>query len=540
MYFAEPPCGASRFSVPGEVKGEWVMAKDAKRERWLIAALMLIGVLVRVIALDRFPGGINQDEAYSAYEAWCLLSDGMDSWGYRFPVYLTVWGSGQSALQSYLMAPLMALLGPTLSAVRLPEAINACLSLPIIYLILRRLYDRRTALIGLAFLVVCPWHIMMARWGLDCNFAPGLLLMGMYFFIKGSDEPKAYLASGFVYGLSLYAYATIWVVLPFMLLLHAAYLWYTNKLRISRWLFAGAALLGVMAAPLIAFLAVNWGILPEIQTAFFSIPRMPQMRGDEVTFANLYENVYRLVKTFLLQRDGMIWNATDEFGLYYHISLPFMLLGGCVCLICSVKSIWRREFDGSVLILIWLALGMLQGCMIDGNINRLNFLHMPIILCIVLGIAQLTAWLRGKWRIAGGCIAAAYAVSFVLFIGHYFTGYQQQLDPYFDAGLDEALDYAQSVTDGEITVSSEIIYPKILYYGRIEPETFRKSVVWSGEPGAFMRINTVDRYRFGVTKEAMHEGVCILKAAEIEKGLPEGVQAQIFGSTAVVHRADPE
>ena len=65
----------------------------------------------------------------------------------------------------------------------------------------------------------------------------------------------------------------------------------------------------LMAAPLIVFLAVNWGIVPEIRTAFLSIPRMPEMRGSEVSFANLYENAYRMVKTFLFQRDGMIWNA---------------------------------------------------------------------------------------------------------------------------------------------------------------------------------------------------------------------------------------
>ena len=98
------------------------LRKDAavRWERGMLALLVLIGVLVRVIALDRFPGGVNQDEAYSAYEAWCLLHDGMDSWGYRFPVYLTVWGSGQSALQSYLMVPMIALFGMNLWAIHIP------------------------------------------------------------------------------------------------------------------------------------------------------------------------------------------------------------------------------------------------------------------------------------------------------------------------------------------------------------------------------------------------------------------------------------
>lgn len=514
----------------------------ARRERAIAAVLMLVGVLMRVLWLERFPAGINQDEAYSAYEAWCLLKDGMDSWGYRFPVYLTVWGSGQSALQSYLMAPMMALFGPTLFAIRLPEAINACLSLPVIYLLLKRLFDQRTALIGLGFLAICPWHILMARWGLDCNFAPGLILAGLYFFIRGSDNPKYYLLSGIVYGLCLYAYATIWVVMPFMLLFHAAYLLYVGKLKFSRWLLAGVIVLGLMAAPLIAFLAVNWGILPEVRTAFFSIPKMPQMRGDEVTFLNLYENVYRMVKTFLTQSDGMIWNAAKGYGLYYPISLPFMVIGGVGCLIKTVRSIKTREFDGSVLIFVWLMLGVIMGCMIDGNINRLNFLHMPIILCIVLGIAGVCKWLsaRGRLRVLCAGVAAAYALSFALFTGYYFTDYQNDVGVYFDAGLDEALAYAKTLTQGEIVVSNEIIYPKILFYGQIEPETFRETVVWRGEPGAFMRIDTVEGYRFGVSEKDMTDGVCIVKAGEIENGLPQGAKAEGFGSVAVVHGADRE
>ena len=514
--------------------------KQRRLERGAIAVLMLVGVLVRVLALDRFPAGINQDEAYSAYEAFCLLEGGMDSWGYRFPVYLTVWGSGQSALQSYLMAPMIALFGPTLFAIRLPEAVNACISLPVIYLLLKRLFDRRTAIIGLGFLAVCPWHIMMARWGLDCNFAPGLLLLGMYLFVRGIDNPKLYLASGFVYGLCLYAYATIWVVLPFMLLFHAAYFLYMKKLRLTRWLAAGVLVLGLMAAPLLLFLAVNWGIVPEIRTAFLSIPRMPEMRGSEVSFANLYENAYRMVKTFLFQRDGMIWNSTDTYGLYYHLSLPFMLLGGMVCLVRTVRSIKAREFDGCALIFAWLALGLVQGLMIDGNINRLNFLHMPVILCIVLGIAVFCSFMKGRLRIVSAAVFAAYALSFVFFAGYYFTGYQDELGPRFDAGLDRALAYAQEMTDGEIVVSNEIIYPKILYFGQIDPDVFRETVVWRGEPGAFMRIDTVDRYRFGVSEADMTDGVCIVQTKEIEAGLPEGATAAEFGSIAVVHSADRE
>lgn len=503
-----------------------------KREKYLVAALLLVGMLTRLVFLDRFPGGIDQDEAYSAYEAYCLMTDGMDSWGYRYPVYLTVWGSGQSALQSYLMAPLIALFGLKLWVIRMPQAILACVSLPVMYALLRRISGRRTALIGLAFLAICPWHITMARWGLDCNFAPGFLLMGLYFFVKGLDEPRYFAVCGLIYGLSLYTYAVIWLVLPFMLLLDALYLLYVGKLKPSRWLILGTAILGILAVPLLLFLAVNWGLIPEITGPFFSVPKMPQMRDGEVSLASLYENVYRMVKTFLLQRDDRMWNASDEFGLYYHFSLPFMVIGGLLLLKRTAVSLRKKRYDASALIVIWLLLGVIQGCLIDGSVNRLNFLHFPLILCAVTGIDGVCQALRGRLSGLRAGIAAAYAVSFALFVGFYFTGYQEKIDAWYDKGLDAALAYAQECTEGVIRISDQIEHPKILFYGQIEPEVFRNTVVWDGEPRAFMRIESVDRYRFGIGDA--ERGVCVLPAEELGDELPEGRNVRIFDRIAVV------
>ena len=43
----------------------------------------------------------------------------------------------------------------------------------------------------------------MSRWGLDANLAPGFLIFGLHFFLKGLEERKFLLLSGLFYGLSL-------------------------------------------------------------------------------------------------------------------------------------------------------------------------------------------------------------------------------------------------------------------------------------------------------------------------------------------------
>ena len=63
-------------------------------EKGTVILLLLFGIIVRCYKFGAIPGGLNQDEAFSAYEAYSLLHYGMDSSGYAFPVYFNAWGSG--------------------------------------------------------------------------------------------------------------------------------------------------------------------------------------------------------------------------------------------------------------------------------------------------------------------------------------------------------------------------------------------------------------------------------------------------------------
>ena len=515
--------------------------KEKKAEERLVALLVLVGMLVRLVALGQYPGDIHQDEAYSAYEAYCLLTDGMDSWGYGYPVYLTTWGSGMNALQSYLMMPFVALFGLKTWVLRLPQALLACATLPVIYSLIKRLFSRETAVIGLAFLAICPWQITMARWGLESNLAPGMILLGFSCFIKGVEKPKYYVLSALFYGLSLYAYATIWPVLPFMILLQALYLWYVGKLKWNRWLFAGVLLLGLLALPLVLFLAVNWDMIGEIRTPWVSIPRMLEFRTGDISLNHLYENVYRLVKTFLLQRDDRVWNASDEFGLYYHISLPFIAVGAMNCLFSTVRSLKSRRYHAGALILIWLILGGVLGCLIDGNVNRLNFLHVPLIVCAVIGIYLVCNWMNKRIRWFGKAIASAYALSFLLFMGFYFTEYQDQVAPQFNRGLEEAVDFAKNVAGDEETihVSDWISYPKILFYDEMPPAVFRNTVKWRWEKHAYMMIDAAGRYLFELIDEYDQSSVYIMVREHMSDDVPQGAEMACFDQIAVIYPADP-
>lgn len=166
------------------------MNKEKVKKIIIIAILLLIGILSRILFIDKQPNALNVDEASSGYEAWSILNYGIDRNGNFLPVFLISWGSGQNALYSYLMIPFIKLLGLNALAVRMPMAIIGCISLIVFYLLIKELKNEKVALVGLAFFVICPWHIMKSRWGLESNIFPDLVLWAVYFIVLALKKNK--------------------------------------------------------------------------------------------------------------------------------------------------------------------------------------------------------------------------------------------------------------------------------------------------------------------------------------------------------------
>ena len=156
----------------------------------LICCIFLVGFLVRTVGITKYPNGFNCDEASIGYEAYSVANYGIDRNGNSWPVFLEAWGSGQNALYMYIIMPFVKLFGLNVLSVRLPMAIIGCISLIVMYLLLRKTCSKKTAIIGLAFFAICPWHIMKSRYGLESNVFPDLILLAVYIFIKGLYDKK--------------------------------------------------------------------------------------------------------------------------------------------------------------------------------------------------------------------------------------------------------------------------------------------------------------------------------------------------------------
>lgn len=438
----------------------------------LFFLFMAIGIFARVWKLAEVPGGVNQDEAFGAYEAYSLLHYGVDSNGHSFPVYLETWGSGMSALNSYLMIPLIALFGFDIGVTRTPQAVVACFTLWAVYSVMKRVVNEKAALCSLFLLAISPWHILMSRWGLDANLAPGFVIFGLLFFVKGLDNAKYFILSAVMYGLSLYCYATIWPFVPLIILLQFIYCFMYKKVSFSKEIIISGIVLFLMALPLLLFLLVNKGLIGEINIGAVSIPKMGYMRASEISFSNIIPNMKDLWYIIQRQSDGLIWNIADDYGIFYLFTLPFFFLGVFFYVVRIVKHLLQKHFTPEMFIMIQLLAGGLLGLLISANVNRVNILFIPMIIIAASGIYFLCEMADIRLLVIPLVI---YSVSFVKFELFYFTDYKEQLSPWFAYGMEEALEEACSY-DGTVYVKALNCYPRIMYYREIPVTDFLETV----------------------------------------------------------------
>ena len=474
----------------------FILMKTDKRYNYIFPAIFALGLFARVWRFGAVPGGLNQDEAFAAYESWALLHYGVDSSLRSWPVYLTAWGSGMNALESYLMLPFLALFGGKVWVIRLPQLLVALGSIYAARCLGRRIRDERTGLCFAFALALCPWHILLSRWGLESNLAPGFLLFGLCLFLRGLEDGRFLLLSALCYGLALYAYSAIWPVMPFLLGLMLL----TARPRADRFLLGAGLILMALALPLICFLAVNYGWIGEFAIGPFSVPRLVEMRADEISLRQIPVNAAYLVTLLFGGGDGLLWNTPGRFGLFYPFGLPLSLVGAALLLWRTVRALRGRRFDPAVLLLLQILAGLALGLMIAVNANRANILLLPLALCAGLALDAVSRLPRVWGKAAAAILCALWLVFFGLFERFYFTEYRDALRGEFTFGVEDALDEALS-HEGTVYLTKALHYPKLLLLAEIPPRDFAESVEYERWPAPYLSARSFLRFRFYEDKD---------------------------------------
>lgn len=462
-----------------------------KHETAIVIALLIIGGFLRLAFLRSLPYGLNQDEASAGYEAWSLLNYGIDRCANTWPVLLESWGSGQNALYTYLLIPVIALFGLNVTSLRIVSALASTVTLVVFWLLARRCRGKAFGVCALLMLTVNPWHIMSGRWALESNLLPLFLLAGIYFISLSRDREWFLTAAAAAFGLSLYAYGTAFIFLPVFIVL--AVIWLRKHLRVKSFLVSCAVFI-LIALPITACQIINLLDMQEAVVLGVTLPKLTQARQSATTSlggggAAAVENYRQFLSILWNQSDGLVYNAVGQGGLYYFFGLPFAVVG----LLASIGG--RKRLSAEAPMRFAICAVFIAAFIVTPNINRMNMAWLPIIYFSAVGMYMIMKRLKA-WSFIP---AAALLVCFGLFCGSYYKELGGDGHELYYPGLGEAIEYVCRQDADNIYITGSVNQPYIfaLFYSQTPPREFIDTVDYINPDGAFRHVRSFGSFTFG-------------------------------------------
>lgn len=455
---------------------------------------MVVGFIIRLINLEKMPNGLIPDEASAGYEAFSILNYGTDRLGKSYPVFLISWGSGQNALYTYLLIPFIKIFGLTKFAVRLPMAIISCISIIAMYCLLKNIFNKRIATIGVIFLAICPWHIMKARYGLESNIFPNVVLFAILFMVLGIRKEKMsiFYLGWLLLGLSTYAYGTSYFFVTIFSIIMLIFLLVKRKIKFKN-AFIAISIAAFTALPIIIMIFINTFDLQEIKIFSFTIPRLfiNRFEGNCSIFSsnfiiNSINNFKTSLKILIMQDGNFMW------GLTYWYSMPLFLIGVYEAIIKSKKYHIANQIMN-----IWFLSAILLLFMVTPGIIRINIIMIPIIYYIILGMSIILELYKDKgWKLV--VIAIIIIASFIGFVYNYFS--TRYTGAEFVDGVQDVIKYVDSIQNKNIYIEYNIKEPYmyVLFYTRKNPKDFYSTVEYFEDVKIkeFDNVKHFDKYYF--------------------------------------------
>ncbi len=178
------------------------MHLDKRKHEWVVLlSIIAIAVFFRFYQLDSIPPGLWPDEAANGVDALKALDER------DFRIFYPA-NNGREGLFINIQALSIGLFGPEPWALRLVSAIFGTLTVLGLYLLVRHMYDWRTAAIASFFLSVSFWHVNFSRIGFRAIMLPFILVWAFYFLWRGlrSGHLKEFFIAGLIGGIGFYTY----------------------------------------------------------------------------------------------------------------------------------------------------------------------------------------------------------------------------------------------------------------------------------------------------------------------------------------------
>ena len=492
------------------------------KNKVLLLGIILLAFVLRFYRLADYPA-LNADEAAIGYNAYSLLTTGMDEHGNPWPIHFQSFNDFKPGLYFYLVLPFVKLLGLTELAVRIPGALIGVATVLALYFLVKELFkSERLALVSSLFLAISPWHLHFSRGGWEVNTATFLIVLGLWLFFKALQKPRYYLFSVVSFVLSLYAYHAARIIVP--LLVFGLLIIYWRQLKRNLKMLVVAAGVGfILLFPLVLDFTKGAVVSRVAGVGLFSDPgplsRINEQRGQHADFqglgAKLLHNKavnYGLAfaqnwaehfwgEFLFLSGDDIQRNKVPETGTMYLVDLIFILAG--------IVAIARNS-KGWGPILIWLLLAPLAAALTFQSPHALRAQNMavPLVVISAHGLMTMVRWLqklKNKKLLAVGYWSLVILVAWGLarYLHIYYVHLAEEYPFSSQYGLKELVSYVGNEENKykKVWVTDRYDQPYIifLFYLQYPPQKFQGAhQLTPRDSYGFSTVRDFDKFHFEV------------------------------------------
>ncbi len=461
---------------------------------------ILLGALLRLSFFPAIPNGFFQDEASVGYDAYSILKTSCDRYGEFLPLFARSFGDYVESSYRFLVVPFIGLFGLNEFATRLPSAIIGILSILILYLLAKELFNPKIALISALFLAISPWHIQFSRIAWPNTLMIFLFCSGLLFFMKAFNKnPRYLLLSAVVFSLSLWTYQPARVFVP-LFITGISIIFLGDLRKVKKQAIAAAAIFSVFLIPFFLF--------------WISAKGMARVGGE--LNVGLPQNIYYYLSYFnpvflFLKGDQNLRHNIFNMGQLYLLE-SVTVLAGIISIFIGAK---KKEHK---ILLLWMFLYPIPAAFTAPAHASRSIMGAPLFsLLSAFGIFLLVSLFKtrkGK-AIFLICSAVIITISIAAYCKRYFVDYPKYSAKAWQYGMREAIMYAQENHYDDIILSNSFKqgYIFVLFYTKYPPLQYQISFKQGVE-------NSIGKYRIRLLSEQIDindRSLFIIKPGELEK-----------------------
>ncbi|MBI2908508.1 MAG: glycosyltransferase family 39 protein [Chloroflexi bacterium] len=300
-----------------------------------VISILLLAVVLRFYDLGGVPAGLFADEASVGYNAYTILTAGVDEHGIPYPLFFKAFGEYKGPVQTYSTVPFVALFGLNEFSVRAVSALYGVLGVLAVFLLARELLQNHPqrltiSLLSALLLAISPWHLHFSRTALE-GLMPFVLFttLGLYFFLKAFASARFLILSALSFTLALYSYFPARIFIPLFVLGLVFVSW---KFLLSH---AKVTVLSILLSLLLLLPLFQAMLSPTGWARWEQVSILSQPLSDEAKFQHVVNNYlshFSLDFLFLrgdaeMSGQKVTRHSVQGLGELYPFQLSAILLG---------------------------------------------------------------------------------------------------------------------------------------------------------------------------------------------------------------------